>query len=76
MINVLIKETATLGFFFKKSCSEEFRNINRKKPVVLKSRFNKGAYLRATKFIKKRLKTQVFFSKCENFKNSFFEEHL
>ena len=45
---------------------------------MLESLFNRVSRLQACKFIKKRLRDRCLFSceSCENFKNTYFGEHL
>ena len=62
--------------FYKKSCSQRFNNILRKKPVY-ESLLNKVAEFPACSYIKKRLQHRHFPVKyCEIFKNTYFEKHL
>ena len=57
-------------------CSEKFRNIRRKTPV-LESLFNKGAGLMACNIIKKRLQDRYFpLNNAKLLRTAFFKEHL
>ena len=60
--------------FVLKNCSQKFRNINKKTPV-LESLFHEVADLQTSNFIKKMLQHRCF--PVANFlRNTYFEEHL